>query len=290
MRIIAFMSEDITYDQILEQYPILAPIRFERLPPCSEIISLVKSKLEEACKILDTPTSPGITNPILDLDIVSSNSNVKAQLRLGSGNANTIDIESKLSNILVDLKNPKNPEIKQIAITEMSNLSEKRDLWKETSSWKIIEFLINSDEVTDTRDGIYILTEQLKRSKKTLGENNHVVKIANELFGHKLLENIKPSNTERISSDSLNTLEIILDYDSLFDMCLAGLIHGMTKVVDENEYVNYVRKFHYRLEKGNVKQKNNLCEQMKKLARTTKEQYKRKRALDIFSDFNKQLS
>jgi hypothetical protein len=283
------MSDDITYDQILEKYPILAPIRFERLPPCSEIISLVKLKLEEACKILDDPTSSGITNPILHLNIVSSNSDVKAQVKPESGDANTIDIESKQLNILVDLRNPKNPEIKQIAITEMSNLSEKRDLWKEKSSWKIIELLVNSDEISDTRDGIYILTEQLKRSKKILGENNSVVKIANELFGHKLLENIKPSSTDRISSDSLNTLEIILDYDSLFDICVVGLIHGMTKVVDENEYVNYVRKFHYRLEKGNNKQKNSPCEQMKKLARTTKEQYIRERALEIFRYFNKQL-
>ena len=75
----------------------------------------------------------------------------------------------------------------------------------------------------------------------------------------------------------------------LFDICVVGLIHGMTKVVDENEYVNYVRKFHYRLEKGNNKQKNSLCEQMKKLDRTTKEQYIRERALEIFRYFNKQL-
>lgn len=130
----------------------------------------------------------------------------------------------------------------------------------------------------------------LKRSKRTLGETNYVVINANELFGHKLLESIKPNNTNRISSDSLNALEMILDYDSLFDICLAGLIDGIIQVKNDSEYSNYVSKFYYRLEKGNAKQKNILCEQMKKLVKRNQEQYVRKRALDIFSDFIKQVT
>jgi hypothetical protein len=47
-----------------------------------------------------------------------------------------------------------------------------------------------------------------------LGENNHVIKDANELFSHKLLESIKPDNLSRITNDSLNVLEIVLDYEN----------------------------------------------------------------------------
>ena len=57
IRIIPFMSDDITYDKIVEHYPILAPIRFDPIPCCDEIVSIVRRKLSEACNIIDNPTS-----------------------------------------------------------------------------------------------------------------------------------------------------------------------------------------------------------------------------------------
>lgn len=287
IRIIPFISNDITYEQIIERYPIMAPIKFEPIPPCNEIISLVKSKMSEACRIYDDPTSvSGISYALPK----NGSDNVSNE---NQGEQNTPELETqakvpveKLSSIFDDLKSSTIPEIKQIALVQIRNLSHKKDLWKEKISWEIIELLINSDQDTDRRDGLYVLTEMLKRSKRTLGETNYVVINANELFGHKLLESIESNNTDRISSDSLNVLEMIMDYDSLFDICLAGLIDGIIQVKVNNEYSSYVSKFYYRLEKGNARQKDTLCEQMKKLVKRSKEQYVRNRALNVFSDFN----
>jgi hypothetical protein len=53
IRIIPFITNDITYEQIIERYPIMAPIKFERIRSCNEIVSLIKSRMSDACRIYD---------------------------------------------------------------------------------------------------------------------------------------------------------------------------------------------------------------------------------------------
>jgi hypothetical protein len=48
IRMIPFMTNDITYEQIIEMYPILLPLKFEPIPTCEEIISIVRRKLAES--------------------------------------------------------------------------------------------------------------------------------------------------------------------------------------------------------------------------------------------------
>lgn len=147
--------------------------------------------------------------------------------------------------------------------------------------------MIFSDDDSDRIRGIYILTEMLKKSRQVLGENNHVIKNANELFAHKLLESIKPDSRNRITSDSLNLLEIILDYDNLFNICLWSLLDGIKSITNDNEYSDYIQRLVVRLENGKQEQIITLCEKMRMLAKTSQDGLVRKRALYMFNFFHK---
>jgi hypothetical protein len=281
IRMIPFMCNDVTYEQIIERYPILAPLRFERIPPCDEIIPIVKRKLDESSELIDNPASSFVAG-----DRQVDTSDYEHTNRSGSESAERVD-EKKLSDDYNDLKGNKTYEVKEMALTEITNYSIKEGFWKSRVSWKIMQLLIFSQDDNYRIHGIYILMQMLKKSIKVLGKNNQVVKNANELFGHKLLEAIKPDSSKRISNDSLEVLEIILDYDSLFNICLLGLIDGIKIVSNENEYSNYIQKFVLRLEKGSKDQIRILCEKMRMLAGTSQEGYVRNRALQVFNEFHK---
>ena len=96
--------------------------------------------------------------------------------------------------------------------------------------------MVYSDNKEDRRDGVYILIEGLKQSKR-VGGDTYVIKNANELFGHKLLEYITPDNADRISNDSMDILETILDSNQIYDICMGGLIDCITKVGRSNENI-----------------------------------------------------
>jgi hypothetical protein len=145
--------------------------------------------------------------------------------------------------------------------------------------------LIYSENKEDIRDGVDILFEGLKHSKK-VGEDIQVIKIANELFGHKLLEYLAPDNSDRISNDSMNILEVMLDWEQVYDICIGGLIDGMKNMRNNNEYTDYIRKFIIRLEKGNWEQLLKLEDQMKTLGRS-EDVLLRTRALEMFRYFNR---
>lgn len=127
IRVIPFISNDITYEQIIEQYPIMAPIKFERISSCNEIVSLIKSKMSEARRIYDDPTSvSGISYPL-----PSNGSNIISDENPGEQNTSELNTETripieKLSSIFDDLKSSTIPEIKEIALVEIRNLSEKK--------------------------------------------------------------------------------------------------------------------------------------------------------------------
>lgn len=285
IRMIPFMSDDISYDRIIEEYPILAPLKFEPIPSCEKIVS-IKKKLEESCKLMDNPMSSFVS---ADHQINTSHyqpTSYEGTDKSRSENMEKID-EKKLLDDYNDLKENKTYEVREMVLTEITNYSNRRDFWNFKVSWEIMQLLIFSQDDNYRMCGIYILTEMLKKSTEILGKNNQVVKNANELFGHKLLEAIKPNSSKRISNDSLEVLEIILDYNSLFDICVLGLIDGIKIISNNNEYSNYIQKFILRLEKGNSEQVRNLCEKMRMLARTSQDANVRKRALELFNHFHK---
>jgi hypothetical protein len=58
IRMIPFLYTDITFEQVTEKYPILVPLRFERIPSCNnKLISLLKRQLEETSRLMDNPVS-----------------------------------------------------------------------------------------------------------------------------------------------------------------------------------------------------------------------------------------
>lgn len=263
----------------------LAPLRFEPIPSCEQIISIVRKKLEESCELIDNPTSFSLPMDLRintsDYEPASYESTDKPPESVGR-----ID-EKKLLESYKDLQVSEILEVREMAFTEITDYSEKEDFWNFNVSWKIIEFLISSDGDYYRMRGINILTEMLKKSRRVLGENNHVMKNANELYSHKLLESIKPDSSKRITSDSLDVLEIILDYDNLFNICLGGLIDGIKSIRDDREYGDYIQKFVLRLERGNREQIHVLCEKMRIIAKTNQETLVKKRALSLFNFFHK---
>jgi hypothetical protein len=281
IRMIPFIHVDVTYEQIIEKYPILAPLRFETIPPCDEIIRIVRGKLEDSRNLIDNPTFNFVTTePIIE---TSSN-----EQPTGTPPESTERIDTKkLSDDYNDLKESKSKEVKEMALTQIRDYSNMKDFWKFEASWEIMKLLIFSQDDNDRVHGIYILEEMLKKSIQVLGKNNQVVRNANELFGHKLLDAIKPDGSKRISSDSLTVLEIIVDYDILFNVCLLGLIDAIKNISNDNEYSDYIQKFVFRLEKGHRMQIGILCEKMRNLAKESDDATVRKRALNIFNYYHK---
>lgn len=281
IRMIPFIYRDITYEQIIEKYPILVPLRFEPIPPCEEIIRIVRGKLDDSRNLIDNPTFNFVaTEPMIET------SNNEQPTGSQPESAERIDTK-KLSNDYDDLKESKSKEVKEMALTEIRNYSNMKDFWKFEVSWKIMKLLIFSQDDNDTMHGIYILEEMLKKSIQVLGKDNQVVRNANELFAHKLLGAIKPDSSKRISNDSLSVLEIIVDYDILFNVCLLGLIDAIKNISNDNEYSDYIQKFVFRLEKGDRKQIGILCEKMRNLAKESDDVTVRKRALNIFNLYHK---
>jgi TIR domain len=280
IRIIPFIYRDITYEQIIEKYPILIPLRFEPIPPCEEIIRIVRGRLNDSRNLIDNPTFNFVaTEPMME----TSDNEQPTEPQPES--IERIDAK-KLSNDYNDLKESKSKEVKEMALTEIRNYSNVKGFWKSEVSWKIMKLLIFSQDDNDIMNGIYILEEMLKKSIQVLGKNNQVVRNANELFGHKLLDTIKPESSKRLSNDSLCVLDIIVDYDILFNVCLLGLIDAIKNISNDNEYSDYIQKFVFRLEKGDREQIGILCGKMRNLAKESDDVTIRKRALVIFKHFH----
>jgi len=286
IRIIPFLSGDLTYEEVTNVFPILIPVRIEPLPSCNKIISIIKRKLQDASRVIENPML-GIASDVEEKSYESYTQGTIVNNNLDKSDDVKEVNQRKLSTIYYDLKNEDIPEVKEMAVTEIRNYSGKVNIWSFKEWWEIVEFLIFSNNEEDRMNGVYILIEALKRSKR-VGENIYIKKTVNELFGHKLLEYISPSNSNRISGDSLDILEAILDSNQLFDIYIMGLTDGMEKIENDNEYTDYIRKFILRLEKGNRDQILMLLDQMRMLARS-KDILVRKRALQIFEYFHKRL-
>jgi hypothetical protein len=284
IRIVPFLSGGLTYEQLTEMYPILMPLRFEPLPSCDKLIPIIRRNLQKACRVIDNPIS-GMVSDEKDISIVPESSNEETITNNKQDKPYGIDEvnQKKLAEIYHDLKNDIH-EVKQMAVTEIRNYSERANVWNFKEWWEIVEFLIYSNNEEDRRDGVYILIEALKRSKID-GEDSNIVKTANELFGHKLLEYITPNNLDRISNDSMDILEVILDSNQVYDICIEGLIEGMKKVND-NEYTDYISKFRRRLEKGDRKQIRMLLDRLRILGGSGDIRL-RKRAKEMFEYFHK---
>jgi TIR domain len=285
IRIIPFLSGSLTYNEVTEMYPILIPLRIEPLPACDKLVPIIKKNLQKACKVIENPVL-GMASDDRDISIPSESASEETIVnnKDKSHGINEVN-QKKLAEIHRDLENPDNRIVKHMAVTKIRNYSERTNVWSFKEWWEIVEFLIYSVDKEDTRDGVYILIEALKRSKRIGGDAN-VIKIANELFGHKLLEYITPDNTDRISNDSLGILEVILDPDQVYDICIGGLIDGIKKIRNDNEYTNYIQKFIIRLEKGNRHQILKLLGQIRILG-SSRDIILNDRATKIFDYFHK---
>jgi hypothetical protein len=285
IRVVPFLSGSLTFEELTEMYPILVHLRIDPIPTCDKLIPIIKRNLKKACNIIDNPILV-ISSGDTEMSIPPASSGEETIVNKNQDKKQGVDEvnQKKLVEIYHDLKNDIH-EVKQMAITEIRNYSEKTNAWRFKEWWEIVEFLIYSDNEEDRRDGVYVLIEGLKQSQR-MGGDTYVIKIAYELFGHKLLEYITPGNPDRISNDSMDILEVILDSNETYDICIGGLIDGMKNVKDNNKLTDYIQKFILRLEKGNREQLLKLEDQMKILVRS-EDALLRKRALEMFNYFQR---
>lgn len=223
IRMIPFLYTDITYEQVTEKYPILVPLRFEQIPSCNKLIPLLKRQVEETSRLMDNPVSFVSSDKVTNGSKYNLPSN-KIEDKLRSEEIRVTIDENRLLESYKDLQEIKNLETTEIALIIITKYSRLENFWDLKVSWKIIDLLLSSSDCNFRNLGINILTEMLKKSRDKLGVNNHIIKNANELFSHKLLESIKPESSKTITADLLNVLEMILDYDNLFSICLWTLL------------------------------------------------------------------
>ena len=259
IRIVPFLAGGLTFKELAEMYPVLLPLRMDYLPSCDKLIPIIRRNLQKACKVIENPTLGILTE---DKDIPPEPTDEEPITKNNQNKSHGID-EVNHENLAQIYRNLKDEtyEIKQMAVTEIRNYIQKTNVWNFKEWWEILEFLIYSEKEEDRRDGLDILIEALKQSKREGGYTN-IINTARELFGHKLLQYITPNNLKRISNDSMDILEVILDSDQVYDICIGGLIDGM-KNIKGNEYTDYISKFRTRLENGNRGQLLKLLESIK---------------------------
>jgi hypothetical protein len=64
----------------------------------------------------------------------------------------------------------------------------------------------------------------------------------------KLLEFSDPLNKKSVSHEALEILEIILDSNAYFEICVSALIRAMEGIVEEQKYTYYIQFFFYRID------------------------------------------
>jgi hypothetical protein len=291
IHLIPLLNTDVTYDTIIDSYPLLAHIRFEHIElPCAKLGSIIKKNLDEICKIIDNPSNQTIINrnpynqefQKLQLDSLNKYSSHDSR------KIESLD-DNDLNELYKEIINDQNPELKETAITEISNYAETFEIWKYKTTWDILNYLIFSKNNADRTYGLYILTEMLKLSNSRISRSeNYVIRNANELYGQELITDIV-KNQPRISNDAFEILKIIMEPEDLFNIAVEGLIIAIKeKDISVNEYSNHIQKFVLTLEKGNRLQIKELVIQMKRLIKNSpNEEIIRKRALEIVKNFHK---
>jgi hypothetical protein len=175
--------------------------------------------------------------------------------------------ENVLAKIYVGIQ--KDFATKELNITKLRSFAAKRKIWIHKVSWDIIESLIFSKEEADIKDGLFVIGEMVKLAR--VEKSYFVLRNVEELFLFKLLEFSDPLNKKRISHDALEILEIILDSNAYFEICVSAIIRAMEDIVEGQNYTSYIQFFFYRI--SIYKSKRNitlLIDRLEKLTESNK--------------------
>jgi hypothetical protein len=222
IRLIPLMK-NINREQIVEKYPLMNPLLFkEILNDCDEeLIQHINNYLLKGNFLINHPNNQVI------IDEYKSNKsngyfidNVKSIPNELNPLISDIDKET-LAKIYIKIQN-NSPLIKEINITKILTFASKRRIWVHKESWDIIKYLLFSENKEDLKNGLYILGEMVKLAK--LEKVFFVLRNVEELFLYKLIDFSDPKNKKSISQDALDVLEIILDSEVFFHICILVFI------------------------------------------------------------------
>ena len=231
-------------EEIIKKYSLIAPLRFiEITNECDpELIEHIRNHLEMGNTLINNPNTHEI---ILNKESKLSNVIKKTIHKYNITNIDDIDKET-LASIYNKIRNGIQ-KIKELNITKIRTFSTKRRIWVHKETWYLIEYLIFSDNIEEFKDGIYILGEMIKAAK--LVNEPYILKNVEELFFFKLLAFADPLKGKSISQDTLDILEIILEPDVFFNICISVLIKAMEDISDNSHYIEYIQFFFNKINK-----------------------------------------
>lgn len=226
------LLKNISRERILEMYPLMSPLLFKEIGECdNELIQHIKQRKLKGTSIVDNPNSE-----------IASGKRTKAISNKLEFKTQGID-EKILAKICVGIQ--KDSVTKELNITKLRSFASKRKIWIHRVSWDIIEFLIFSKEEADSKNWLFVIGEMVKLAR--LEKSYFVLRNVEELFLFKLLEFSDPLNKKRVSHDALEILEIILDSNAYFEICVSAIIRAMEDIVEEQKYTSYMQFFFYRI-------------------------------------------
>lgn len=225
------LLKNISRERILEMFPLMYPLLFKEIGECNdELIQHIKQRKLSGTSIVDNPNSE-----------IARRKPTKPISNKVESKAQGID-EKILAKIYVGVQ--KDSVAKELNITKLRSFASERKIWIHKVSWDIIEYLIFSKEEADIKDGLFVIGEMVKLAR--LEKSYFVLRNVEELFLFKLLELSDPLK-KRVSHDALEILEIILDSNAYFEICVSALIRAMEDIVEDQNYTSYIQFFFYRI-------------------------------------------
>ena len=191
--------------------------------------------------------------------------------------------DEKMSRLEKDITSPSTPEIKIASLKELCLISQKESVWKNSRTWKIIDFLLSSQKQNDIRDALDTILNIIKWSNNLdQAERDELRVKISELYFNKLVNFIlTPHFSDRILGDSWKILKQLLNSDDLYEIGINALRHGMITITAESSYFNYIQKIIPILDLGNSDQFKRVCDEMYLLMKHADEII-RKRASNIY--------
>lgn len=261
----------ISHNDLISRYPLLSPIRYERAD--EDCVSLA-SKFEKALN--KTRQLINVSVETLFRPAPTSNVNI-------DDNVEDVD-PTKLKSIYNDLTGGGRANRRSAAITTLRRYSEKRRLWNQDISWDIISYLINSQDNSDIKDGLYVLEYMIRTSAK-IGDIDHqkVKELIRERFGSQLVKLSYPTVDRRVSFDSFVILKEITKEDTLSKYAIEALQAAMAKVENDNDYTRYIQTLVSYFEGTSKETIQRLCDVMYDL--TLREGRMGERARNLYEHF-----
>lgn len=282
VRIIPLLTDDIDLQQVLDKFIILSAIQMVKIPKCDKLVSTINKNLKMFKKIdgellVNYVNTGGIDNRDDNEKIMESNPNGLTEFLT---TANGI-----LQKIFESLDSLKTDEAKDALLIQIRDYSEKPDVWRLPIWWSILKSLIYSSDSDYLDYGISSLLEMMKRVGEVDKEN---VKLkSNELFGYRVMEFVE-NQENKLTAKSFSILNILLDYDDLFLICLGNVIDSIQSIDDQDLYLKNIRMFIDVMEKGNKNQTQIFCNELEKvMGNPNIIREKRQRARYLFDAYHK---